>query len=302
MVRHWVTREIPKAQVAAHCGDQRISTQANDEGYFELDLPVSQLSSDPEFWQEIDVRLEAPEAANAPVSIQARVQIPSAKCQFGVISDIDDTVIHTGATNWWQMIKTTFLGSVHTRAVFPGVAAFYGALARGAAGDVRHPFFYVTSSPWNLYPFLCQVFELKKIPSGMLFMTDWGIDRTKFFKKSHHRHKLEAISRVMRFYANLPFILLGDSGQKDPEIYREILKQFPGRVLAIYIRDVTRKGRDAEVNELGLEASQIGVDYLLVKDTMEAAQHAVRQGYIDERELVAIEGDKAADEGSIQGQ
>ena len=71
-----------------------------------------------------------------------------------MISDIDDTIVRTGATSLLMMLRVVLLSNAHTRLPFQGVAAFYGALARGASGQDSNPLFYVSSSPWNLYDVL----------------------------------------------------------------------------------------------------------------------------------------------------
>ena len=88
---------------------------------------------------------------------------------------------------------------------------------------------------------------------------------------------------------------MGDSGQEDPEIYGEIARRYPGRVLAIYIRDVTPGERDDEVAALATRLREMGVDLTLVPDTLAAAQHAVRIGLLDPSSLAAIRGERAAD-------
>ena len=86
----------------------------------------------------------------------------------------------------------------------------------------------------------------------------------------------------------LPFILIGDSGQADPEIYAEVVKTYPGRIQAIYIRDVSTAARDATVQKLIAEANKHQVEMLLVPDTLAAAHHAVQRGFIQAAALSSI--------------
>jgi phosphatidate phosphatase APP1 len=100
----------------------------------------------------------------------------------------------------------------------------------------------------------------------------------------------------METYPDLPFVLIGDSGQHDPEIYRKVLEEVPSRIKAIYIRDVTGDARDAEVLKLAEEARKHGGELLLVKNTAEAAKHAVEKGLISAASLPEIAGEKRQDE------
>jgi phosphatidate phosphatase APP1 len=100
----------------------------------------------------------------------------------------------------------------------------------------------------------------------------------------------------METYPSMSFILVGDSGQHDPEIYLETIKENPGRIKAVYIRDVSKDERDIVVHKLSQEAAELGVEMVLVKDTEAAALHAARLGFIDAEALPEIRAEKAYDE------
>ena len=119
---------------------------------------------------------------------------------------------------------------------FPGVAAFYRALERGAGGSEANPIFYVSSSPWNLHDVIADFLDAQEIPVGPMLLRDWDIGREMMRTR---QYKLAQIREIMGTYPSLPFILVGDSGQEDPEIYGELVTEFPGRILAIYIRNVS---------------------------------------------------------------
>src|SRR5690606_28392870 len=111
-------------------------------------------------------------------------------------------------------------------------------------------------------------------------------------------HKTVQISRLLELHPDLPFILIGDSGEHDPDIYAEVVKQYPNRILAIYIRDV-RPGKEWKVNErveqIANEIREQGVDMLLIPDTLVAASHAAEKGFIAESSLVDIATSVQAD-------
>lgn len=253
--------------------EQRL--RADDEGHIAqwLTLPVTLPSED----HLLTLTLELLEPKRTPpVHGTASVLIPPPTAQFGVISDIDDTVLQTGATSVRSLAKQVLFGNAYTRLPFEGVSAFYEALRGGG-----NPLFYVSSSPWNLYDVLVEFMELNDIPLGPILLRDWGVSATELLPTTHGAHKQEAIRQILETYPNLPFILIGDSGQEDPEIYRQVVRDFPGRILTIYIRDVDDDAeRRTSVQKLSQELAQDGSTLLLTADTAVAAQHAAAQGWI----------------------
>jgi phosphatidate phosphatase APP1 len=220
--------------------------------------------------------------------------VPPPDSEFGVISDIDDTVMKTDVINLLAMARNTFLMNSRTRLPFAGVAAFYQALRRGS-GERNNPIYYVSSAAWNLYDMIVDFFVVRNIPLGPLFLVDFGFTKDQFFSPSHHEHKLKTIQMLLDTHPTLSFILIGDSGQKDPEIYLETIHNNPKRILAAYIRDVTLAPRAAEVHLLIDRARGLGVEMVTVKDTFAAAQHAADKGFITPQYLADILKERDAD-------
>lgn len=297
MYHRFESDEIPDVRVRARFQDTERVERTDDEGYFQHRFtPSAPLSSD-RVWHEVELELmDEVVAGQGPVQATGEVLVPPPDCAFGVVSDIDDTVVKTYATNLMKMARVTFLSSARTRLPFDGVAGFYRALARGPAGSGHNPIFYVSSSPWNLYDLLVDFFELQGIPRGPLLLRDLGLDRQKFIKSRHDAHKRAQIDGIFDMYPDLPFILIGDSGQRDPEIYRQVAEAYPDRVLAIYIRDVTAPKRAREVHAIADAVHAVGTPMLLVEDTMAAAEHAAGEGWIREQALASVRAEKAKDE------
>jgi phosphatidate phosphatase APP1 len=222
----------------------------------------------------------------ADVTATGLVLVPPADARFGVISDMDDTVLQSHATSLWRMAKLTFLRNARTRMPFEGVGAFYRALARGPSGANHNPIFYVSSSAWNIYDLLVDFLDLNDIPAGPLLLRDLGLGKNKQ-QLFGHAHKLEKIERILGTYPELSFVLIGDSGQDDPKIYRQAVLDFPGRIAAVYIRDIVANHR-ASVEELAEEIREHGVDMLLVEHTVAAAVHAAEKGLISARDVADI--------------
>jgi phosphatidate phosphatase APP1 len=109
-----------------------------------------------------------------------------------------------------------------------------------------------------------------------LFLRDWSPTTLR----ERGRYKLGVIRTLLSTYPDLPFVLIGDSGERDPEIYHQIVQEHPERILAIYIRDVTTRERDAEVRKISEGLRALGVEMLLVTGTVEAAGHAEGLGLV----------------------
>lgn len=296
MYKRFMTWEIPYVSVKASTGHVTESAKTDEEGYFQFRILNPWNEKPATHWQEVQLELTDTVIRNqGEVTAVNRVFVVSENVEFGVISDIDDTIVPTGATRMWEMIKTTFLKNAHTRIPFPGVSAFYQALAKGPAGKGDNPFFYVSSSPWNLYDFLMEFMHIHHIPLGPLMLRDIGLTRENFIAGSHTLHKLTQVERIFDIISGIPFILIGDSGQHDAEIYLQVIKDFPGRVKMVYIRDVDKASHD-KVMAIAAEIRKLGVDMLLVTDTVEAARHAASMGWIIETDIREVAVEKKEDE------
>jgi phosphatidate phosphatase APP1 len=271
------------------------------DGYFRTTLrPPRPLAAG---WHDVRVDLLEPYARGQQGDqASGQVLVPRADAAFGVISDLDDTVIHTGLSSLLLTARIVVLGNARTRSPFRGVAAFYSALQQGVDGSGRNPVFYVSSSPWNLYDVVEEFLDLNSIPVGPLFLRGWGLEPGPLPGGGHAGHKSEQIERLLSTYPEFPFVLIGDSGQQDPEIYRDVALARPDRVRAVYLRDVTSPERDREVHAIAREVSAAGVDLILVPDTLAAARHAVEHGLIAASALEDIAEDVARDSaGNVGG-
>jgi phosphatidate phosphatase APP1 len=190
------------------------------------------------------------------------------------------------------MALEMLLKNAYSRATFPGVPAFYRALHAGTGGNEQNPIFYVSLSPWNFYSLLSQFLDINQIPAGPLILRDYSVQTLASLGQPSPKRKL--IQELLDMYPTLPFVLIGDSGQRDPEIYSEVARENPRRILAIYIRDVS-DGKDEErAKEIGLLAEQIRdgeVELLLSQHTGDFATHAATLGLIQPLNLAQTTDD-----------
>jgi phosphatidate phosphatase APP1 len=271
---------LPHAGVRVRFGGRTKELRADREGYFKAELEVSITRPG---WQEVALEL----ADDPSVRAIGRVIVPPGKAAFGVISDIDDTVVYSHVQRKLRMLLSIALSNARTRKPFKGAAAFYRALHRGV-----NPLFYVSKSPWNLYVPLAEYLEVQGFPEGPLLLRNLG-------PRMERRHKEKAICDILQTYPKLRFVLIGDSGEDDPEIYSAVVRRFPERVRVIYIRAVNRKAaRLAAIERLIGEVAPTGCQLVLAPDSEFAAAHAAAAGLIQASDLREVRSEREADEKS----
>lgn len=289
---------LPNARVRARLGGVEHEMVADGEGFFRGWIPTGGSLASGSLWHSVELDLVGPlPPGHAPVHATALALVPPQAAAYGVISDLDDTVIQSHITSFLRAARTMLLDNARTRLPFPGVAAFYQALHNGTAA-APNPIWYVSSSPWNLHDVLSEFLELQGIPMGPLMLRDWDFNRAMAASDRHHTHKGAIIREIVALHPTLPFILIGDSGQHDPEIYRAIVEEFPDRILAVYIRSVLKEpGRIAAITALADEVRAARSTLILADDTLAAARHAAEHGWIAPEALAGIGEEKRADEG-----
>lgn len=151
---------------------------------------------------------------------------------LSIISDIDDTIKHSQIGDTRAVLANTFVREFKPVAGMP-------ELYRGWAqtGMVFH---YVSGSPWQLYPLLAEFLDAEGYPRGSVDLKHFRLkDRSMLgLLESQEAAKLRAIRPILAAYPQRRFILIGDSGEQDPEIYAKVAREHAGRVAAIFIRAV----------------------------------------------------------------
>jgi phosphatidate phosphatase APP1 len=299
MIRRLESDEVPEAVVRVSLGGVTLEARADDEGYFHLEIEPGEPIDPSRVWHEVDLELVDPlPASTGPPTAKGRVLVPPPDARFGVVSDVDDTIIWTDVRHKLRMVKIVLLDGARARLPFEGVAALYKAFQAGASGAEGNPIFYVSGSPWNLYDLLAEIFEYHGIPEGPIRLRDFGSSPSGLFWKATEEHKLAEIRAIFDRYPTLSFVLIGDSGEKDPEIYRELVGEYPRRILAVYIRNVTKAGRELAIRRLADEVRAAGSELVLARDSRAAAEHAASLGLISASALGPVETSAARDRAS----
>ncbi len=268
---------------------RKINTKTDDQGYFLIDETIENLSSLIDengclhYVISFSEKFPGRKIQNEN-RFEGEVFIPSENAWFGVISDVDDTIMHTGLTSRfkWQVVKNTIFKRSEKRIPLEGAADFYERLKNGKSGSDCNPIFYVSHGPWNLYRYLEFFLQKNHFPKGAILLRDFV---NPFSKKPiaitlgiEKPQKQKEIINILKTYPQLPFILIGDSGEHDPDIYIEIAEAHPERILAIYMRSVNHKQRMIRVK--GLFKNYETVPVLLVEDSEAAIAHARDNGFI----------------------
>jgi len=261
-----------------------INAKTDAEGYYLIDqstIDITQLT-DAEGWLSYAVGYNAEfhkRLIQNNNQFKGNMLVPKSSCKFGVISDIDDTILHTGVTSRlkWKVVVNTFFKTPHKREALEGSAEFYHALHQGKSGDDANPIFYVSNSPWNLYRYLEFFLKVNQFPKGPILLRDFRtpFDRTP---KTELAHKYHEIYNILDTYPNLQFILIGDCGEKDADIYLDVVKKYPSRIAAIYLRAVEHSKKMNRIRALCNTCKTVPI--LIVDSSAEAFAHAKAKGFV----------------------
>ncbi len=299
MIKRFGSDVIPFVQIQITFRNQKSVVITDENGFFELKIKLNASPQEQIHWEDVHYELlDEVFPEQGKIDAIGKVMIATEKGSFGVISDVDDTILISRATSFIRKMRLMLFKNAHTRMPFEGVSAFYRALHEGSGNVPFNPIFYVSSSEWNLYDLLEDFCRVKNIPRGPFLLTEKDAQWYKFWKsgKGSHDHKYDKIEHVLSSFPNLPFILIGDSGQRDAEIYADIANKYPTRIQAIYIRDVAGNKKNRKVQDLAIQINSMNIGMLLVKTTYEAAIHASQHGFIVEDALLGIKQDVKQDQ------
>ena len=267
-LRGFVTDELPGVPLRVTVAGATAEPVTDAEGYF-----LARLRPDPERlaspWTGGTVELAGEyRGLTGPHTTPLDVRVPGPGARFGVLSDIDDTILETGVQRVGRMIHQTFTGSALTRTPFSGAPVLYRDLVAGV-----NPVFYVSSSPWNLHSFLLAFLRHRGFPMGPVLLRDL------LGTRAGREQKAGRIREILDLHPQLPFVLIGDSGEKDPEVYAEIARAYPRRILAVYIREVRLDPGDGRVERV-MGSWGHDAPFLLATDSEAVRRHATGLGLL----------------------
>ena len=156
--------------------------------------------------------------------VEARAFIVGAEVKFGVVSDVDDTVMVTALPRPLIAAWNSFVVDEHARLPVPGMAVLLERLVRSHPGA---PMIYLSTGAWNIAPTLTRFLSRHLFPAGGMLLTDWGPTHDRWFR-SGREHKLDNLRRLAEEFPHVQWLLIGDDGQHDESIYTEFAEQHPG--------------------------------------------------------------------------
>jgi phosphatidate phosphatase APP1 len=224
--RAFITAPAMNVPVSIRVGARTIETRSDRSGYIDITVKDHGLAPG---WH--DVVLSSPQAED----VEAAVYVVSSDARFGIISDIDDTVISTSLPRPLIAAWNTFVRSEGARHVVPGMATMYRSLLEEHPDA---PVVYVSTGAWNTSAHLNRFLKRNGYPPGPLLLTDWGPTNTGWFR-SGQEHKRSCLHRLANELPTIRWVLVGDDGQHDPKIYGDFAEERPDRVEAIAIRELS---------------------------------------------------------------
>jgi len=213
------------ASVKITVGDETHEVAADRGGVIDIRVPAALAPG----WQTLTMSVENGEPSTA------HVYVVDPAARFGVISDVDDTVMVTALPRPMLAAWNSFVLNEHARQPVPGMAVL---LERLMAEHPGAPMIYLSTGAWNVAPTLNRFLHRHLFPRGAMLLTDWGPTHDRWFR-SGRLHKETNLRRIAEEFPQITWLLVGDDGQHDDEIYTQFTAEHPGSVAGVAIRRLT---------------------------------------------------------------
>jgi phosphatidate phosphatase APP1 len=223
--RSFTTLPVKDTVVLIHAGGRVHEARTDRTGFVDCVVPAT---VDPGWGM---IRLSTADADD----VEAPVRILDPDVRFGVVSDVDDTVMVTALPRPLLAAWNTFVLDEHARMAVPGMAVLYERLVNARPGT---PVFYLSTGAWNVAPTLTRFLSRHLYPAGPLLLTNWGPTADRWFR-SGREHKKVTLARLAQEFPDVRWLLVGDDGQHDKEIYAEFAGAHPDHVAAVAIRHLS---------------------------------------------------------------
>ena len=283
LLRLFMVTPYPCVKVQMNWKGKLYTAETDKDGFFRF-----QWKDEPDLkhgWHDVAVDM-VDDSGAAIASGKGGLYIPYST-QYAFVSDIDDTFLISHSTNLRKRLFVLFTENARSRKPFYGSVKYYQLLSQSnTTPDQPNPFFYVSSSEWNLYDYILEFTRVNKMPEGVFLLNVLKRFR-QIFKtgQNNHQTKFTRIVRILEAYPHQRFILLGDSSQHDPYIYASIVEYFPKQIHAVYIRDIYKKNKQKVADVLYKIESQ-GVPCCFFKNSSDAILHSKKIGLIPQNEVV----------------
>lgn len=222
--RHFVSAKLGGVPVRVDVGGERHVVESSRGGYVDAVVPATLRPG----WATAELRV-----ADAPVC-EAPIRVVGPDERLGVISDIDDTVLVTALPRPFLAFWNTFVRHEESRRPVAGMAELYRTLTRHCPDAIV---VYVSTGAWNVAPALQRFLRRRGFPDGPMLLTDWGPTPEGWFR-SGPDHKRHTLRRLMDDLPQLRWVLVGDDGQHDPQLYDELVWARPDRIRLVAVRQL----------------------------------------------------------------
>lgn len=223
--RSFASIPVRGAEVTVTAGDTSGLVRADRGGVidarFEVGLPTG--------WSTVQLSIDGHDGVDFPVFV-----VDDA-ATFGVVSDVDDTVMVTALPRPFLAAWNSFVLDEHARTPVAGMAVLYERLVRA---NPDAPVVYLSTGAWNVVPTLTRFLSRNLYPRGALLLTEWGPNQNRWFR-SGPEHKRISLERLASEFPSIRWLLIGDDGQHDERIYGDFARRHPEHVRAVAIRRLT---------------------------------------------------------------
>lgn len=224
--RNFLAQPVVRGTVVVHTSHGPVEVPTDRSGFVDVRLENRGLEAG---WQTLEYATREGRVTHADV------QIVRADEEFGIISDIDDTIITTMLPRLFIAAWNTFVLHESARQAVPGMAELYQDLLDQHPGA---PLVFVSTGAWNIQPTLTRFLHSRLFPIGAMLLTDWGPTNVGWFR-SGREHKERELRQLAEDFPRIRWVLVGDDGQHDPAIYSEFTRDAGDRVRAVAIRHLS---------------------------------------------------------------
>ncbi len=278
MLRLFMVKPYKHAIVKLEWDGLTYETKSEDDGFFRFEWRPDKIIAPGKYtvnlylWNEDSVMAQA----------QGYIYVPD-KNKYAIISDIDDTFLISHSSHLRRRLYVLLTKNAHSRKPFEGVVNHYKLLANaGIKSGAVNPFFYVSSSEWNLYEFLIEFARKYELPEGVFLLSQLKrLHKVFATGQGKHSAKYMRIVRIVEAFPNEQLILMGDDSQRDPYIYLSLAEHFPGKISAVYLRKTFEKNY-IPVKEVVEKIESAGVPCCYFEHSAEAILHSKKIGLISE--------------------
>lgn len=281
VIRLFIVKPIPRAKLELSFHGESIQHITDEDGFFRFQWSPKVMPGPG--WHQVEIYLAEGVVKKyyGTVKGTGELYIPHSR-QYAIISDIDDTFLISHSSNLRKRLFVLLTENAYSRDPFDGVAAHYKALANaGTKPDEPNPFFYISSSEWNLYDYITEFAKKNELPKGIYLLNQ--LKRfSEAWKTGQNKHatKFFRISRILEAFPAQDFILLGDDSQQDPVIYASVVAHFPNQVKAVYLRNVYH--RNVTVVKAAIaKMESAGIPVCHFRHSSDAFQHSATIGLIN---------------------